>query len=364
LGARRDQLRAEGAVLEVRRLGLLDSCAAGERRRTELDAALAAAAASQTAREAGLAGAQARVEQQEAGLHARRAQLDTRRELYNQGEIARARLEADAAHLRQTCRDELGCELEALLLAAAADALVAASVAAAEAPGEATPPADDAAGLEARVRELRQRIENLGPVNMMALEEYEEASQRHGFMQAQRQDLIAAIADTQTAIQEMDAISRQKFQEAFERINEYFQETFRVLFGGGQGFLRLSEIEGSADGGVDLVAQPPGKKLQNALLLSGGEKAMTAMALLLAIFRFQPSPFCLLDEVDAPMDEANVARFSHMVEQMGANTQFILITHNRRTMESAPTLYGVTMPHPGVSRLVSVMVEEAQQAAS
>ncbi|HET9785422.1 MAG TPA: chromosome segregation protein SMC, partial [Terriglobales bacterium] len=257
---------------------------------------------------------------------------------------------ADGEYLRQSCRDDLNCELEELLALPA-------------------PPPEEAAAaglpleeLEAAVRALRQRIENLGPVNMMALEEYDEAQQRHQFMEAQRKDLLDSIADTQKAIAEMDAISQQKFQEAFERINENFQETFRVLFGGGQGFLRLSEIEGQTEPGVDIVAQPPGKKLQNALLLSGGEKAMTAMALLLAIFRYQPSPFCLLDEVDAPMDEANVGRFSEMVKQMSGNTQFILITHNKRTMEIAPTLYGVTMPQPGCSRLVSVMVDQEQPA--
>jgi chromosome segregation protein len=316
-----------------------------------LHAELARATAAQASAEAALAAARVQVQQLENELAAGREAWDQKRQLQNECEVALARLEADLEHLRQSCREELGCELAQL----------------AELDGaEPAPVAGELPALEAEVRELRQRIDNLGPVNMMALEEYEEARQRHEFLDTQRQDLLNAIADTQKAIQEMDTISRQKFQEAFEQINIYFQEMFQVLFGGGQGFLKMSEAEPDArgDSGVDIVAQPPGKKLQNALLLSGGEKAMTAMALLLAVFRYQPSPFCLLDEVDAPMDEANVARFSDMVKRMGAHTQFILITHNKRTMEAAPTLYGVTMPQAGISRLVSVQVESAPRAVA
>ncbi|MGH9468232.1 MAG: chromosome segregation protein SMC, partial [Terriglobales bacterium] len=293
---------------------------------------------------AGEALASAREESQrgESAWHTHRASLDECRQHWSDHQVACARLEADQQHLAQSCRDDLACELEDLPPA----------------------PVSDVAELETSVRTLRQRIESLGPVNMMALEEFEEARQRHEFMETQRRDLLDSVADTHKAIQEIDAISRQKFQQAFEQINEYFQETFRTLFGGGQGFLRLSEVEGSSDSGVDIVAQPPGKKLQNALLLSGGEKAMTAMALLLAIFRYQPSPFCLLDEVDAPLDEANVIRFAQMVRTMSTHTQFILITHNQRTMEAASTLYGVTMPHPGCSRLVSVMMQQHERAAA
>ncbi|HXR96277.1 MAG TPA: chromosome segregation protein SMC [Terriglobales bacterium] len=352
LNRRLQQGRAEEQTLAARQAELLAASSVLEQSVAGLAQALATAQERQTAQETALASARAEAAAAERELSAERDALDAKRQALNELEITLARLEADLEHLRETCRNDLGCELDALL---------------AEPVAEASDVSLDLAALEAVVRELRQKIENLGPVNMMALEEYEEAQQRHAFMETQRQDLLSAIADTQKAIQEMDTISRQKFQEAFERINAYFQESFRILFGGGQGFLRLSEMEGAApdaDAGVDIVAQPPGKKLQNALLLSGGEKAMTAMALLLAVFRYQPSPFCLLDEVDAPMDEANVVRFSDMVKQMGATTQFILITHNKRTMEAAPTLYGVTMPQPGVSRLVSVMVEEARRVAS
>ena len=348
------QTAAEAGTLDGRAGAVLAEATALELALAGMETAWSGAEAAQAAQESALAAARSRARQDEAALAERRLQLEARRQELSECEIALARLEADAEHLRQNCRDELGCEL-AELAGGAGDA-----------PGAALPE------LETATRELRQRLEQMGPVNMMALEEYEETRERHAFMEAQRRDLLDSMADTQKAIQEMDGISRQKFQEAFERINEYFQETFRILFGGGQGFLRLSEPAApaggedaaSADCGVDIVAQPPGKRLQNALLLSGGEKAMTAMALLLAVFRYQPSPFCLLDEVDAPMDEANVIRFSDMVRRMSAQTQFILITHNKRTMEAAPTLYGVTMPQAGVSRLVSVLMEEARQDAA
>ncbi len=157
--------------------------------------------------------------------------------------------------------------------------------------------------------------------------------------------------------------SRQKFQEAFDKINENFQETFKKLFGGGQAFMRLTDLENTTESGIDVVASPPGKKLQNVLLLSGGEKALSAVALLMAIFRYQPSPFCVLDEVDAPLDEANVGRLVKMLQEMSHQTQFIVITHSTRTMEAAQALYGVTMQEPGVSRLVSVRFNAGEVAA-
>jgi chromosome segregation protein len=203
-------------------------------------------------------------------------------------------------------------------------------------------------------REMRAKLESMGPVNMMALEEYNEISERHGFLETQRKDLLESIENTQNTIREIDTLSRQKFQEAFERINENFQRTFRKLFGGGNAFMRLTDEANLAESGIDVVASPPGKKLQNVLLLSGGEKAMTALALLVGIFQYQPSPFCILDEVDAPLDEANIGRFTDLVREMSVQTQFVLITHSKKTMSIAPVMYGVTMQEPGVSKLVSV----------
>jgi chromosome segregation protein len=203
-------------------------------------------------------------------------------------------------------------------------------------------------------REMRTRLDNMGPVNMMALEEYKETAERHRFLQTQRQDLLDSIQNTIATIKEIDTVSRQKFEEAFHHINENFQKTFTKLFGGGHAFMRLTDEENSAESGIDVVASPPGKKLQNVLLLSGGEKALTALALLVGIFQYAPSPFCILDEVDAPLDEANIGRFTEMVKEMSVQTQFVLITHSKKTMSIAPVLYGVTMQEPGVSKLVSV----------
>jgi chromosome segregation protein len=193
----------------------------------------------------------------------------------------------------------------------------------------------------------------MGPVNMMALEEYQETAERHTFLETQRKDLIDAIENTQSTIREIDQITRLKFDEAFARINENFSKTFTSLFGGGQGFMRLTDEENTAESGIDIVASPPGKKLQNVLLLSGGEKALTALALLVGIFEYQPSPFCVLDEVDAPLDETNVGRLAEMLKGMSGETQFLLVTHSKRMMTSADLIYGVTMQEPGVSKVVT-----------
>jgi len=271
-------------------------------------------------------------------VDAARAELDARRQKRSDAEVALARAESDYAHHSQQCRDELNTDAAVLLVELTPEAILA---------GEALQVAEEV------MRQLKTRIENLGPVNMMALEELQEAEERLTFLDTQRQDLLSSIEDTAQAIREIDLVSRQQFLEAFKAINANFAESFRVLFGGGIGEMRLAD-ENDADSGIDLVAQPPGKRLQNVLLLSGGEKALAALALLIAIFRYTPSPFCVLDEVDAPLDESNVERFTRMIQQMSRHTQFILITHSKRTMETAQIMYGVTMEDPGVSKLVSV----------
>ena len=272
-----------------------------------------------------------------------RQRLDEVREERSRAEIDRARNDSERNHLREQCLTELNLQPEDLM---------------AEFPTLLT--GDELAAADANYREMRERIESMGPVNMMALEEYNECDQRFGFLTRERDDLLASIADTQQAISELDQVSRERFEQAFAAINANFTDAFRALFGGGTGEMRLTEPDSSGDPGIDVVAQPPGKRLQNVVLLSGGEKALTALALLIAIFRYQPSPFCILDEVDAPLDEANVGRFADMVAHMGAHTQFIVVTHNRRTMEMAPVLYGVTMQEPGVSKLVSVRWNEGE----
>ena len=201
-------------------------------------------------------------------------------------------------------------------------------------------------------------------MNMMALEEYGETAERHGFLETQRKDLLDSIENTQASIKEIDDVSREKFDEAYARINENFAVTFTKLFGGGQALMRLTEDENRAEAGIEIVASPPGKKLQNILLLSGGEKALTALSLLVAIFEFQPAPFCILDEVDAPLDETNVGRYAKLISEMSEHTQFIAITHSRRTMAEADVIYGVTMQEPGVSKIVSVTLGRGTGAGS
>jgi chromosome segregation protein len=215
----------------------------------------------------------------------------------------------------------------------------------------------DPQAVRARLEEVQQKIEELGPVNLMALEELSEVEQRLAFLRAQREDVERSIATTEEALREIRRRARQRFLAAFDAINAHFEDVFRELFGGGRGQMLLLDPENVLESGVEILAQPPGKRLQNLHLLSGGEKALTALALLLAIFRYRPSPFCVLDEVDAPLDDMNVVRFSRQVVQMSQRTQFILITHNKATMEVADVLYGVTMEEPGVSKVVSVRLQ-------
>jgi chromosome segregation protein len=254
-------------------------------------------------------------------------------------EVQRAEATARLSYVREACMTELNQSLEEL--------------------SETRPP-DEEFDLEAgraRVEELRARVESFGAVNMMALEELTESEERLQFLTSQRQDITDGIASTEEALREIKRRSRERFRHAFEEINRNFGELFQELFGGGRGEMSLIDADDVLESGIDIVAQPPGKRLQNVLLLSGGEKAMAALSLVLAIFRYRPSPFCLLDEVDAPLDEANIGRFTNKIGQMAEWTQFIVITHNKRTMEMARALYGVTMEEVGVSKLVSVKFE-------
>jgi chromosome segregation protein len=210
-----------------------------------------------------------------------------------------------------------------------------------------------------RLDELKGQAERMGAINLTAIEEYDELASRHAFMTAQKADLEGSMADLRTAIVKINRASRERFRETFDRVNEKFQQVFPRLFNGGRAGLVLTQDDSSdGEAGVEIFSQPPGKKLQSVNLLSGGEKALTAVALIFAIFLIKPTPFCLLDEVDAPLDDANVGRYNDIVKEMSKTSQFILITHNKRTMEMVDTLYGVTMEEPGVSKLVSVRLSE------
>lgn len=227
---------------------------------------------------------------------------------------------------------------------------------------EIEPPADDdaRAGLEAEVARLKDQIERIGPVNVLAIEEHQELEQRESFLRRQRDDLVQSIESLRQTIRKINMTSRELFRDAFTNTNQYFGEVFASLFGGGTARMQLLDEEDVLESGIELVAQPPGKRNQSIAVLSGGERALTAIALLFAIFRYKPSPFCILDEVDAPLDEINTERFVRLVRDMTRDTQFIVITHSRRTMEAADVLYGVTMEEAGCSRLVSVNFAEVE----
>ena len=204
------------------------------------------------------------------------------------------------------------------------------------------------------IEELRGRLERMGEVNLAAIGEYEELTSRFQFMSQQKEDLEKSIADLQQTIVKLNRVCRLRFKESFESINEKFEAIFPRLFRGGKARLVLTDENDFLETGVDIIVQPPGKKLQSITLLSGGEKALTAVSLLFAIFLTKPSPFCFLDEVDAPLDDANLDRFNDMIREMSSHSQFVLVTHNKKTMESAEMLYGITMAEPGVSKVVSV----------
>ena len=314
-------------------------------------------------------------EDQDGRIREARRALEAVRQDAAQLDVARATAESDLSHLAATCLetvqatlDEVATEVELLeregLLASpkAVDDMPEAAEIEEEAPEDAAP----ATGSQPQpsrtltpdemVADLRARIDRMGPVNMMAIDQFDDLESRHAFLTTQRKDLIDSIAATGEAIRKIDKTTKERFREAFTEINQNFEHTFTTLFGGGRAGLVLLDESDQLESGIDIIAQPPGKRLQSVQLLSGGEKALTAMALMFAIFKYRPSPFCLLDEIDAPLDDANIGRFVEMLQGMQDQTQFILITHNRKTMEIADRLYGVTMEEPGVSKLISVQL--------
>jgi len=326
-------------------------------------------------------------EQQETAIRDARRRLDAVRASLSEAEVGRAKAESDLAHLASICVETLQTDLDSVIAeveqleregevspdwrtiyaeepeeeSAPETESTIPPTATAEAIGETAPEVLAAAEPTSRVltpedaiTELKRKIDKLGPVNMIAIEQYDELEARHGFLTTQRKDLVDSIASTGEAIKKIDLTTKQRFREAFDAINLHFQGMFASLFGGGRAGLTLLDEDDILESGIEIIAQPPGKRLQNVQLLSGGEKALTAISLMFAIFKFKPSPFCVLDEIDAPLDDANTGRFLDMLRVLQAETQFILITHNRKTMEIADRLYGVTMEEPGVSKLISV----------
>jgi chromosome segregation protein len=275
-----------------------------------------------------------------------RTRLETVRNAANEAALTSREQALELAHLeeqtRERCQAELKWEVARFHLE--------------------RPPGDEE---REQLEDLKAQAERMGAINLTAIEEYDELKKRHEFMSEQKADLERSLADLKSAIVKINRASRERFQETFDRVNEKFQAVFPRLFNGGRAGLVLTSAEGDGEQGVEIFSQPPGKKLQSVNLLSGGEKALTAVSLIFAIFLIKPTPFCLLDEVDAPLDDANVGRYNDMVKEMSKTSQFILITHNKRTMEMVDTLYGVTMQEPGVSKLVSVRLSErAREAAA
>ncbi|MCM3881291.1 MAG: chromosome segregation protein SMC [Vicinamibacterales bacterium] len=275
-------------------------------------------------------------------------------------EVSRATAESHLGHLAESCLetlqltlDEVASEMEQ------SQPPVVASVADAEDETDESEEREvaviaESASPEEHIASLRRKIDRLGPVNMMAIDQFDELETRHTFLTTQRKDLTDSIQSTSDTIKKIDETSKARFREAFGAIKENFQLTFSTLFGGGHATLALLDENDVLESGIEVVASPPGKRLQSVMLLSGGEKALTAIALMFAIFRYKPSPFCVLDEIDAPLDDANIGRFVEMLQGMQDHTQFIIITHSRKTMEIADRLYGVTMEEPGVSKLISI----------
>ncbi|HEY7172884.1 MAG TPA: chromosome segregation protein SMC [Vicinamibacterales bacterium] len=410
LAAEVQRLEEAGAELEARAATLLRELDEARRRIDELRAGVAAGEqqldedvrALETLRgdvvaaDEAVSGLRIKADGLEATIKEARGALDRVRAAVSELEIARATAESDLTHLANTCLDAVQATLDEVLVEVAAleaqgavtpdaraieaeggdedaedapsrvgsDESVAVAGQESEVGGEAiaasadVPPtsAPRTMTAEEAIAKLRAKIDRLGPVNMMAIEQFDELETRHAFLVTQRKDLVDSIAQTSEAIRRIDETTRQRFVEAFAAINRNFQEIFNTLFGGGRAALTLLDESDPLESGIEIVAQPPGKRLQSVQLLSGGEKALTAISLMFGLFKYKPSPFCLLDEIDAPLDDANVGRFVEMLRSMQQHTQFILITHNRKTMEIADRLYGVTMEEPGVSKLISVQL--------
>jgi chromosome segregation protein len=370
---------AELQQIHTRRESLLNAIVDGQRSLDEDIQTLVVKRDELRAADESAASLRASVDAQDVVIRAARSAVETIRAEATDLEVERATAQSDLTHLAQTCVDAVQISLDEVLteVEQMEQAGLATPDAAAITAEEPDPEADDDAGMassdappvaaqpeappasmtaEEAITRLKAKIDRLGPVNMMAIEQFDELEQRHVFLTTQRRDLVESIAQTSQAIARIDETTKARFTEAFTAIQANFQVTFSTLFGGGRAGLTLLDENDPLESGIDIVASPPGKRLQSVQLLSGGEKALTAIALMFAIFRYKPSPFCLLDEIDAPLDDANVHRFIEMLRGMLDRTQFILITHNRQTMEIANRLYGVTMEEPGVSKLISVQL--------
>ena len=348
LGRLREELRGRLVLLQGREEEIVQEQgrlqAEGERLRVELDLLYRRREEEkgryEALRERFDQGAQG-IETREEELKGVRGRLNQAREEHSALQLRERELDLEMGHLRESFLERYRLDLLDL-----------------QEPGVVGGEDFDPETAGSRLAELRRLIGEMGEVNLTAIEEYRELEERFSFLTTQQEDLRLSLEGLQTAIGKINRTTRKRFRETFDQVNAKFQEVFPRLFRGGQAELRLTDEADLLETGIDIVVQPPGKKLQSVNLLSGGEKALTAVALIFSIFLIKPSPFCMLDEVDAPLDEANIGRFNELVREMSAISQFIIITHNKRTMEIADSLYGVTMEEPGVSKLVSVRIND------
>jgi len=271
------------------------------------------------------------VEQELKGLRQQFSQMTTR---LSELDVRKTEHKMRLENLSGNVRNNYGTEIEAIELA------------------DVTPEEEE------RLADLRSKIQEMGPVNLGTLEEYDELKTRYDFMTKQQEDLNKSIAELEEAISKINHTTKKKLREAFEALKVKFAEVFVTLFGGGKAELVLTDEHNILETGIDIIAQPPGKKLQNLHLLSGGEKALTALSLQFASFLIKPTPLCILDEADAPLDESNTERYSRMLQELSRETQFIVVTHNRTTMSVAQHLYGVTMEEAGVTKVISMQLAE------
>lgn len=307
--------------------------------------------------------AAAKIEEASARLRATRDRVETLQRRLTELEVRLTERRADGTHLTDRIQREYSTDLAAIVLLplrtlAAPTPSASEGGETVEAEGGYAPaaelPFDSWEAVAARVEEVRAKLQSLGPVSVEAVQEYQEQEERHRFLTQQFEDLSASKENLTALIRKINVETRRMFGETFEKIRGNFQQVFAELFGGGKADLALVEGDDPLESGIDIVARPPGKQLQSISLLSGGERTMTAVALLFAIYMVKPSPFCVLDEMDAPLDESNIGRFTGMLQRFLAQSQFLIITHNKRTIAMADALYGVTMEERGVSKLVSV----------
>jgi chromosome segregation protein len=283
-------------------------------------------------------------EDEKAAAQARR-ETEAGQRLVNEAELGIRELELRVENLRERFRERLAGDIEAEAESGVPDEF-------------------DPQRAETRIQALDAKLSGFGEINLLAIDEYEDRKQRFEFLTTQKRDLEESLASLKQAIARINRVSRERFAETFEKVSETFHELYPKLFHGGEARLLLTEPDNLLETGIDIVARPPGKRPQHISLLSGGEKALTAVGLIFSIFLVKPSPFCILDEVDAPLDDANIGRFSEMVRGMAISSQFLIVTHNKSTMEAADHLYGVTMSDPGVSKTVSVRLTEERPAAA